>query len=202
MDNGESKTAESQALCDKLHEILPQYDVVLVTDYGHGMISSEAVDILCSEAKFLAINTQMNAGNLGFNTVSKYSRADFLCVSENELRLDARSRRREIKEIVNEISSKLTCDRVLVTMGPAGCLCYAREEGFFKVPALTSNVVDRVGAGDSVFAMSNLFAAQGAPIEIVGFVGSLAGAQAVATVGHSNSLDRVSLIRHMETLLK
>jgi sugar/nucleoside kinase (ribokinase family) len=91
---------------------------------------------------------------------------------------------------------------VIITKGPEGCLCYGSEEGFFKVPALTSNVVDRVGAGDSVFAVSNLLAAQNAPIEIVGFVGSLAGAQAVATVGHKDSLNRVSLIRHMETLLK
>ena len=202
MDNGESKPNESRALYEKLQELIPQYDVVLVTDYGHGMISPEVVDLLCSEARFLALNTQMNAGNLGFNTVSKYSRADFLCVSENELRLDARSRRRDLQEIVKDISAKLSCDRIIITKGSEGCLCYGTEEGFFTVPALTSSVIDRVGAGDSVFAVSNLLAAQGAPIEIVGFVGSLAGAQAVATVGHKDSLDRVSLIRHMETLLK
>jgi len=202
MDNGESKPSESHALYEKLQELIPHYDVVLVTDYGHGMISPQVVDLLCREARFLALNTQMNAGNLGFNTVSKYSRADFLCVSENELRLDARSRSRELECIVKDISVKLSCGRVIITKGPEGCLCYGSEEGFFKVPALTSNVVDRVGAGDSVFAVSNLLAAQNAPIEIVGFVGSLAGAQAVATVGHKDSLDRVSLIRHMETLLK
>ena len=161
------------------------------------MISQEVVDLLCREARFLAVNTQMNAGNLGFNTVSKYSRADFLCVSENELRLDARSRRRDIQQLMTDISVKLGCDRVLITQGPNGCICYGKDEGFFRVPALTSNVVDRVGAGDSVFALSNLCAVQEAPIEIVGFVGSLAGAQAVATIGHRDSLDR-----HMETLLK
>ena len=202
MDNGESKPSESHALCERLRELIPHYDVVLVTDYGHGMISPQVVDLLCREARFLALNTQMNAGNLGFNTVSKYSRADFLCVSENELRLDARSRRRELEDLVKDISVKLSCSQVIITKGSEGCLCYGSEEGFFKVPALTSNVVDRVGAGDSVFAVSNLLAAQNAPIEIVGFVGSLAGAQAVATVGHKDSLDRVSLIRHMETLLK
>lgn len=202
MDNGESKPAESQVLCERLEKLIPNFDVVLVTDYGHGMIGPEVVDLLCEKAHFLAVNTQMNAGNLGFNTVSKYSRADFLCVSENEIRLDARSRSRDLRDIVQNISKNLSCDRVLITMGSKGSLCYGRNEGFFEVPALTSTVVDRVGAGDSVFAISNLFAAQGAPIELTGFVGSLAGSQAVATVGHRNSLDRVSLIRHMETLLK
>jgi len=202
MDNGELKPTESQALCEKLRELIPHYDVVLVTDYGHGMIGPAVVDLLCKEARFLAVNTQVNAGNMGFNTVSKYWRADFICVSENEIRLDARSRGRDIKEIVGNISAKLSCDRIVITMGPEGCLCYGKEEGFVKVPALTSNVVDRIGAGDAVFAVSNLCAAQGAPMEVVGFVGNLAGAQAVATVGHRSSLDRVSLLRHMETLLK
>ena len=202
MENDEPKPAETQALCDKLEELLPRYDVVLVTDYGHGMIGPEAVDLLCSEAKYLAVNTQMNAGNLGFNTVSKYSRVDFLCVSEKEIRLDARSRRRDLRDIVESISAKLSCDRVVVTRGGNGCLCYGREEGFFEVPALATLVVDRIGAGDAVFAVANLCAAQGAPIEVVGFVGNLAGAQAVATVGHRSSLERVQLLRQMEAFLK
>ena len=202
MDNGEAKPTETRALYDKLQEILPHYDVVLVTDYGHGMIGPEVVELLCSQAPFLAINTQVNAGNLGFNTVSKYPRADFLCVSENEIRLDARSRRRELRVIVEDISAKLSCDRIVITRGSDGCLSYSKPEGFFDVPALVTQVVDRIGAGDSVFAVASLLAAQKAPMEIVGFVGNAAGAQAVATVGHRSPLQRVPLIRHMETLLK
>ena len=67
---------------------------------------------------------------------------------------------------------------------------------------MATQVVDRIGAGDAVFAVSTLCAAKEAPMEVVGFVGSLAGAQAVATVGHRSSVERIPLIRHMETLLK
>ena len=52
----------------------------------------KAVDILCEGARCLAVNTQSNAGNHGFNTISKYSRADYVCLSEYELRLEARQR--------------------------------------------------------------------------------------------------------------
>ena len=202
MDSGEAKPAETHALCDKLQQILPHYDVVLVADYGHGMIGPEAVDLLCSEARFLAVNTQANAGNLGFNTVSKYRRADFLCVSEREIRLDARSRRKDLREIVTEVAEKLSCERMVITRGETGCLCYGKDEGFSDVPAVATQVVDRIGAGDAVFAAAGICAAQGAPVEVAGFVGNLAGAQAVATVGHRSSLQRLPLVRYMETLLK
>ena len=37
------------------------YDVVIGTDFGHGMINGPAVEILANQAKFLAINTQSNS---------------------------------------------------------------------------------------------------------------------------------------------
>jgi rfaE bifunctional protein kinase chain/domain/rfaE bifunctional protein nucleotidyltransferase chain/domain len=202
MNDGEYNPAETEDLCLKLQEILPRFDVVLVLDYGHGMLAPEAVELICSQAKFLAINTQMNAGNRGFNTVSKYRRADFICVSEAEIRLEARSRRRDLREIVVEVSDNLSCDRVLITLGEKGCLCYDRNEGFSMVPAFATKVVDRVGAGDWVFSVASLCVAQGAPLETVGFIGNAAGAEAVATVGHRRSIERVPLYRHIESLLK
>ena len=33
-------------LCGRLRRILPDYDVVIVADYGHGMLSANAIDVL------------------------------------------------------------------------------------------------------------------------------------------------------------
>ena len=202
MDEGESKPAEDTALCRKLEELLPHYDVVIVTDYGHGMLGPQSVELLCSEAKYLAINTQVNAGNLGFNTVSKYRRVDFVCVSENEIRLDARSRRKDLRAIVDDVVDRLSSDRIIITRGSQGCLCYSREEGFSEVPAVAMQVVDRIGAGDAVFSVASLCAAQGAPMELAGVLGNVAGAHAVGTVGNRNPIERVSFARHVEALIK
>ena len=202
MDNGDAKRSEAMALTAKLEEVLPQYDVVIVTDYGHGMLGPEAVELLSDKSKFLAINTQVNADNRGFNTVSKYPRADYVCVSENEIRLEARSRLRDLRDIVLEVSEKLSCSRITVTRGQQGCLCYADDEGFFEVPAFAGRVVDRLGAGDTVLSVTALCVAQGAPMEVVGLIANAAGAEAVATVGHRTPIQRVSLLRHIESLLK
>ncbi|HIA14921.1 MAG TPA: cytidyltransferase [Nitrospirales bacterium] len=198
----ESDISETEALCAKLKGVLPQYDVVIVADYGHGMLNPEVISILCGHARFLAINTQINAGNHGFNTVAKYPRADYICVSAKELRLDARSRVGNLRGIVLDVAKRLSCDKVVITQGQKGCLCYGKEEGFLEMPAFATKVVDRVGAGDAVFAVSALCAAQQAPMEVIGFIGSVVGAEAVATVGNKRSIERVSLFKHIESLLK
>ena len=202
MNDEELGKAEHQKLCAKLHKILPQYDVVIVADYGHGMLSKDAIDILCNEARFLAVNTQANAGNRGFNTISKYPRADYISLAEHEIRLEYRSQRGHLRDIILDVSQKLGCGRVVVTRGKYGCLCYNKDEGFFEVPAFAHQVVDRVGIGDAFLSITSLCVAQKAPMEIVGFIGNVVGAEAVATVGNRTPIERASLFKHITSLLK
>ncbi|MDQ3000915.1 MAG: PfkB family carbohydrate kinase [Fibrobacterota bacterium] len=202
MHGDEYRPGESKALCDKLKEVLPLVDVVIVTDYGHGMIGPEAVELLCREAPFLAINTQVNAGNRGYNTVSKYSRADFICVSEQEIRLEVRNRLESLNDIVEKISKSMACDNILITRGEKGSLGFNSRDGFFEIPAFRSNTVDRVGAGDAVFGLTSLCVAQNAPMEMVGYIGNVVGAQAVGTVCNRDSIDKVQLLKSITHMLK
>lgn len=200
--DGEESPEISAELCACLEELLPSFDVVVVADYGHGMLDAAAVDILCRKAWFLAVNAQVNAGNFGFNTIAKYSRADLICISERELRLWARSRNRDMEDLVRKAAEAFHCGCILITQGKQGCLCYGRDEGFVRVPAFTRHVVDRVGAGDAVLSVASLCLAGGAPVEMAGMVGNCVGAQAVATVSNQRSVDKVSLKKHIASLLK
>lgn len=181
---------------------LDDYDLVLVVDFGHGMMTRNVIDLLGDTARFLAVNAQSNAGNLGYHTISKYPRANYVCIAENEIRLEARDRRGDLNAIILEVAKRLHAPRVIVTRGRFGCLCYDDQEGFIEVPALATRVVDRMGAGDAFISISSLAAALGAPLDVVAMIGNAAAAQAVATVGHQRSVDRVALIKHLEALLK
>ncbi len=195
---------DNQSFCQKLEEILPQYDVTIVVDFGHGMLSREAIHILCAKARLLAVNAQSNAGNLGYHAISRYPHADYICMAEGEARLETRDRHGDLRKIVLEISHKLNCPKIVVTRGKFGCLCYSQQEGFSEVPPLigTGQVVDRMGAGDAFLSLTALCVARHAPMEVVGFIGNAAGAEAVATVGHRSSIQRASLFKHIECLLK
>jgi bifunctional ADP-heptose synthase (sugar kinase/adenylyltransferase) len=197
----EDDAPASIALRDHLEAMVADFDVVIVTDYGHGMIGPEAVEILCRKARFLAVNTQANADNQGFNTISKYPRADFVSLSERELRLEVRNKSRDTCSIMREVGSKVGCTTMLITRGVKGNLALGKDSGISASPSLSSQITDRVGAGDAVLSAASLCVAQGAPAEVIGFLGNIVGAQAVATVGHRTSLDPVKLAAHVTAIL-
>ena len=193
---------QNEELCNILSNELPNFDVVIVVDYGHGMMTKDAISLVCKEAKFLAVNTQSNAGNRGFNTISKYPRADFVCLAQHEISLEERERGSNNHDKILSVVEKLSCSRIMVTLGKDGNIGYRTDDGFSEVPALANQVVDRVGAGDAVLSVVSLCVAQDSPMEIAGLIGNAVGAHAVATLGHRNSVDRASLYKHLESLLK
>jgi len=193
--------ADDEAICAALRREVPRYDVVVVVDYGHCMLSQAAVEILCDQAAFLAMNTQANAGNRGYHRLWKYRRADYVCAAEHEIYLEARDWRGDLQPIVLDVAGRLACENLVVTCGASGALCYQPKTGFQRVPALAGKVVDRVGAGDAFLAVTAPLVRLGAPMELVGFLGNVAGAEAVATVGHRRYIDRAMLAKHVQALL-
>ena len=194
--------AEDDEVCQALMEHVPRYDLVIVIDFGHSMITERARRILRDRARFLAVNAQCNAGNLGHHALSRYEDADYMTATLNEVRIEARDRHGDIRCLAPEIYEKLRCRRLAVTNGRNGCLCIGPGEGPFEVPAVAGKVVDRIGAGDAFLAVSSLVAAQDAPMEVVGFAGNAAGALAVATVANREPIDRVAYLKQIESLLK
>jgi rfaE bifunctional protein kinase chain/domain/rfaE bifunctional protein nucleotidyltransferase chain/domain len=189
-------------LCDKLHELLPEYDLVIVADYGHAMLTPSAIRVLCDEAKFLAVNTQSNAGNHGFNMISKYPRADYVCLAQREVALETRTLHLTPDEMVRHLADKLHCPRVMMTRGSNGCLYHTPPEEYHRAPAFAAKVVDRVGAGDAVLCVTALAVAAGASPEILPFLANVVGAEAVTILGNQRSIERIPLYRHVECLLK
>lgn len=193
---------ETDELCMVLEASLPKYDVVIVGDFGHGMITRPVVDLLAAKGRFLAVNTQINAANLGFHTISKYSRADYVCIHEGEIRLDHRSRQGDLETLVKDLSNRLSCKMVMVTQGKHGTLLFREGEGFIQFPSLAIKVVDRLGAGDAVLALSSLCAAVGLPADVISFIANVVGAQAVTIIGNSASIERPDVLKSVESLLK
>lgn len=181
---------------------LDRYDLVVVADYGHGMMTPKIIELLSKKARFLCVNAQGNAGNSGHNPISKYPSADCISIAQHELVLEFRNCHLEPEEMVTEIAKKMNCKNVVLTRGKYGTMCYRQGEGISSVPAIAAKVVDRVGAGDAVLSLVSMASCRNAPLDLCGFLGNAAGAEAVAIVGNKNSIDKIPLIKHMESLLK
>jgi rfaE bifunctional protein kinase chain/domain len=186
--------------CALVDEVLPSCDVVIVADYGHGLLTSAAIARVIDKAPFLAVNTQMNAANHGYHTLSKYAHADYACLHEGELRLDARDLEGDVRAIIERTAARMGTRSFTVTRGKHGTLYYRQAEGFFESPSLARQVVERVGAGDAVLALTSLGAACELAPEIVGVLGNLAGAQQVAVVGNSASVAKAPLVERVREM--
>jgi rfaE bifunctional protein kinase chain/domain len=185
-----------------LKKQLPNYDLVIVADYGHGAISDETVTALVDGAKFLAVNTQANSGNRGFHTISRYPHADFISITEQELRLEMRQRNGNVRPIMERLAETLGASQFIVTRGKKGCLVLSNQEDFVAVPAFAQNIVDRVGAGDCLFSITALAAALQVPSEVLGFLGNIAGGLAVSILGNKKSIDKLSVEKYIVSLMK
>jgi sugar/nucleoside kinase (ribokinase family) len=193
---------KSREVCNYLKANLHSYDMVLVSDFGHGFIGKEIVEVLCKGAKFLAVNSQTNSANMGFNLITKYPKADYVCIDEPEIRYAAQSKFGRLEDLILEVSKKLRCKRVTVTRGHLGALTYAEEEGFYETPVLSTKIVDRVGAGDAFLSITSPCVAVGYPMDLVGLIGNAVGALAVGIVCNRSSVEPVPLFKFVGTLLK
>jgi rfaE bifunctional protein nucleotidyltransferase chain/domain len=177
-------------------------DLVVVTDFGHGMIGSEVIRAV-RNARFLAVNAQTNAGNQGYNLVTKYQGADYICIDAPEARLATADKYSDITKVVGEVLPQLTgCKKAIVTHGSNGAYTFAPDEGVVRIPAFTKTVVDTVGAGDAFFAVTAPLVAAGGRMADVGFVGNAAGAIKVGIVGHRQSVEKIPVVKFATTLLK
>lgn len=202
MDNSGLNSQKNNQLCQWVQEHAADYDLVIAADFGHGAISKELVKTLVNHSPFLAVNTQANAGNRGFHTISRYPRADYACIAEHEMRLETRTLDGDIKPLMEIITQNLKCKQFVVTRGRRGALMRNPTGDFIEVPSFAQNIVDRVGAGDAFFAITSLAAAQSAPAELVGFIGNVVGALAVEIVGNKKAIDRQSTQKFITNLLR
>lgn len=183
-------------------ELAPQADVVIVTDFGHGLLAPSSIDVLTDAAPFLAVNTQSNSANLGYNLITKYRKADYVCIDAPEARLATSDRVSNIGDIAHRLQERVECPNIIITHGKHGCVTYQRGGLVHTIPAFAGNVVDTVGAGDAFLSITAPLVAAGAPAHQVGFVGNVVGALKVEIVGHRRSVDKPSLVKAITGLLK
>ncbi len=203
MDDSPLPEDAETSLNSIISEKAADYDLVMVTDFGHGMLQPSTIALLAEKAKFLAVNAQSNSANLGYNLITRYPRADYICIDTHEARLAVGNKFKEIADILSEdLSRRIDCDRITVTLGSDGCVTFEKGAGMCEAPAIAGAPVDTVGAGDAFFAITAPIVASGAAMKDIGFIGNIAGGLKVGIVGHRRTVDKVAIIKTISSLLK
>ena len=79
--------------------------MVLICDYGHNFLSNFIVKEIKKSKKFISVNAQINAANIGYHTVDKYYGVDVIVINENELRQELRDKVGDIKVLAKKLIS-------------------------------------------------------------------------------------------------
>jgi rfaE bifunctional protein nucleotidyltransferase chain/domain len=202
MDDGQIPASVEADILRHLEKTVAEYDLVIVSDFGHDLMTSRIIDLVCRNARYLAINVQTNSANIGFNVVTKYPRANCVCVDEAELRYATRDKFGDLRTHARQVYDQLHCEHLITTRGSNGSLSYTKSGGFLEAPALAYQVVDAVGAGDAFFAFVAPCAAAGFPQDLISFIGNAVGSLAVQIVCNREPVSLVDLIKFITRLLK
>jgi len=194
--DGFSKEIKSK-FTSEIEKRIKNYDIVVVADFGHGLIDKDLACLICENANYLALNVQTNSANFGFNLFTKFPSTDFLCIDELELRLAFSDRETDLYSLMNKASQTLQCSKVMVTRGRNG-IEYLIDGNIKSVPALANIVADPVGAGDAVLSVTSLVSYNDNEGDLTLFSGSIAGMIGTSIRGNSSSIQKDQLIKNMK----
>jgi bifunctional ADP-heptose synthase (sugar kinase/adenylyltransferase) len=157
---------------------IKDFDLVIVADFGHGLLTKEFREKILKEANYIGVTTQINAHNMGFNSIRKYmprKKNIYICIDEYELRMATHEKYSLEEPLYNIIlNERYNFDKLAVTMGKDGCIVL--NDKIIKFPAFSKKIVDTIGAGDAFLSITSPLAYINSPPEIIAFLGNIAGA--------------------------
>ena len=59
---------------------------------------------ICSKSKFLALNAQINASNIGYHSMRNYKNIDCVIINQKELEMEFRDRSTTLKNLIKKLS--------------------------------------------------------------------------------------------------
>jgi len=186
-----------------LDNLIPEHDLVIVSDYGHGFLSKETAKKISKQSQFTSVNAQINAANIGYHTMNNYHDIDCTIINETELRHELRDRETDVEELMKQLAQSLQTKNLVVTQGSSGATLFdSKNKKFHYCPAFASKVVDKIGAGDAMLALLSCSIKAYFDADLALFMGSLAAAQSVETIGNSTPVNKVQLLKTFSHALK
>lgn len=135
----------------EIDECLRECDVAVVLDFGHGLLCREERAQLMDADVFLAVNAQTNTGNYGYNPITKYNTAEYVCIDEPEARLATGCQIEPLHQVMYALKSDRSYDDIIITNGRLGSFVHL-DTMPRQVPAFLINGIDTMGAGDAFLA--------------------------------------------------
>ncbi len=197
-----NKKEESQ-INEKFKSAAKYCDLVIVNDFSHGLITKNVFKNIIKNSKFVTLNTQINSSNFGFHSMKNYRNLDCLSINERELRHELRDKISDIKIIMKRLSKENKLSNILVTRGSDGVILYNKKlNQFFYCEAFADNVLDKIGAGDTMHAIFSLCLKCKVDYELALLISSLAAARNIKGFANENLIFPDMILKEISHMIK
>ena len=203
LENVHLKRSEEEKIIYEIKKIKHKVDHVVISDFGHGLITDKILMALKKLNKSIFINSQINSTNIGQHSLDRFKKLDFMSLNYMELRHEMRNDMLPIKQLTKKLCEKLKLKKIFVTNGSEGSILFNKKlNSFTTAPALTNVVKDRIGSGDSFFSLASLMSFVDAKdIESI-FLGSLASYFNLQNFANKKTLDSIEIKKAIIYTLK
>ena len=202
IDKHHPGAALQRAVIERIAAHVDHCDIVVVMDFGHGVLEEAVRDYVQDKARFLAVNCQTNSNNHGFNILNRrYRRADAFTLDQTEITLAVGHREFDFRKELGGLGQKLGSQYAWLTRGASETLGWRPEAAVTACAPFERTIVDTLGAGDAFCSVAFLAAARGLSMEIATFMGQLAGAQAVTIVGNAEPIRKARFLKGASSML-
>ena len=88
---------DEKKLNNLLSKNLSKFDIIVLSDYGHGFITEKIARKICNKSRFLVLNSQLNAANYGHHNIKKFNKSNCIIINESELRHELRDKVKNLR---------------------------------------------------------------------------------------------------------
>ena len=202
INDSDLKESDENKFIDSFDRLSRDYDLIIVSDYGHGIITPKIADHISKSKIFVSLNAQVNAANIGTHNIRKYHDINCLIINANELQHEMRQRDGNLERLALKLKKAINAKYISVTEGKNGAFLLNGDKVPVKCPGFASQVVDKVGSGDALLALLSVCLYSGIDEELSLFIASLAAAQSVESIGTSRSVSKILLLKTISHFLK
>jgi rfaE bifunctional protein kinase chain/domain/rfaE bifunctional protein nucleotidyltransferase chain/domain len=195
--------AQEKDLNNKFDKLTKRSNLIVVSDYGHGLIPKSLIKKLNSSKQSVSLNAQINASNVSFHNLNDYKNIECVVINERELRHQLRNRNSDIKLLLKKISLDQKYKNIIVTRGSQGAIMFDNiKKKMYFCPAFANKIVDKVGSGDSMLSLVALSIKNKLDKNLTLLIGSLAAADSVEHYANKFSFTKIKLLKNLEHLFK
>jgi len=191
-----------QNVVKKIKEYKKKTNMTLICDYGHNFISKKIASEISKNNKYIFLNTQINASNIGYQNIKMYKSINSMIINESELRQELRDSSSDLKLLAKLLIKNRKINNLIITRGSEGAILMNKSYKVFSCPAFAIKSIDKVGAGDAMLSIASLGLKLKLDPELVLFISSIAAAISVESIGNKEHVTFEKLDRILEYMFK